>query len=110
MSDRGIPASYRHMQGICNHSFSLINSTGEHHWVKFHLKCQQGIKNLSDAEAEALIGQDRESHQHDLYNAIGQGNFPGWTMATQVMPEADVKRSPTITLISLKYGPIVIIP
>ena len=76
MRDRGIPASYRHMHGFGSHTFSLINSNGERNWVKFHLKCQQGIKNLSNAEAEALIGQDRESHQRDLYNAIEQGNYP----------------------------------
>ena len=64
------------MHGIGSHSFSLIISTGEHHQVKFHLNCQQGIKNLSGAEAEALIGQDRESHQRDLYNAIEEGNPP----------------------------------
>jgi len=61
MSDRGIPASYRHMHGFGSHTFSLINAAGERHWVKFHWRCQQGIKNLTDAEAEALVGQDRES-------------------------------------------------
>ncbi|MFA0327432.1 catalase, partial [Vibrio splendidus] len=66
MSDRGIPATYRHMHGFGSHTFSFINADNERFWVKFHFKSQQGIKNLSDAEAGQLIGNDRESHQRDL--------------------------------------------
>ena len=54
MSDRGIPCSYRHMHGFGSLTFSMINSKNERFWVKFHLVCQQGIKNLTDAEAEAI--------------------------------------------------------
>ena len=94
MSDRGIPASYRHMHGFGSHTFSLISAKGERHWVKFHLKCQQGIRNLSDAEAEALIGKDRETHQKDLFESIEKGDFPRWTFAVQIMPEADATKTP----------------
>ena len=72
MSDRGLPASYRHMHGFGSHTFSFINKDNERFWVKFHLRTMQGIKNLTDAEAEMIIGQDRDSHQRDLYNAIEQ--------------------------------------
>lgn len=89
MSERGIPASYRHMHGFGSHTFSLINAAGERHWVKFHWRCQQGIKNLTDAEAEAIIAKDRESHQRDLYEAIERGDFPKWKLCVQIMPEAD---------------------
>ncbi len=89
MSDRGIPYSYRHMHGFGSHTFSLINAQNERFWVKFHLKTQQGIRNLTDEEAEALVGKDRESHQRDLYENIGNGNFPRWTMYFQIMPEKD---------------------
>lgn len=65
MSDRGIPASYRHMHGFGSHTFSLINEDNERVWVKFHLKTNQGIKNLTDAEAGQIIAGDRESHQRD---------------------------------------------
>ncbi len=92
MSDRGIPASYRTMHGFGSHTFSFINAANERHWVKFHLRSQQGIKNLSDAEAETLIGKDRESHQKDLYEAIEQGNHPKWTLMVQVMPERDASK------------------
>ncbi len=89
MSDRGIPATYRHMHGFGSHTFSFINKDNERSWVKFHFQSQQGIKNLTDAEAETLIGQDRESHQRDLYDSIENGDFPKWTLAVQIMPEAD---------------------
>ncbi|MDR2537360.1 MAG: catalase [Treponema sp.] len=87
MSDRGIPASYRHMHGFGSHTFSMINAKNERVWVKYHFVTQQGIKNLTDQEAEALIGQDRESHQRDLFEAIERGDFPRWTMHIQVMTE-----------------------
>ena len=57
MSDRGIPATFRHMHGFGSHTFSLINAKNERVWVKFHFKTQQGIKNLTDQEAEELVGR-----------------------------------------------------
>jgi len=89
MSDRGIPYSYRHMNGYGSHTFSLINSTNERVWVKFHLKTRQGIRNLTDADAEAIISKDRESHQRDLLDSIEKGEFPKWTVKIQVMTEKD---------------------
>ena len=89
MSDRGIPKSYRHMHGFSSHTYSFINADGERFWVKFHFRTQQGIENLTDAEAEALVGKDRESHQRDLFDAIERGDFPKWTMFVQIMPETD---------------------
>jgi catalase len=94
MSDRGIPASYRHMHGFGSHTFSFINAANERYWVKFHLKTQQGIKNLSDEEAASAVGSNRETHQLDLYGAIQRGEFPKWTFAVQVMPEADADKVP----------------
>ncbi|AXB78904.1 catalase [Novosphingobium sp. P6W] len=91
MSDRGIPRSYRHMHGFGSHTYSFYNEAGERFWVKFHFKTQQGIENLTDSEAGALIAGDRESHQRDLYEAIEGGNFPKWTMFVQIMPEADAE-------------------
>ncbi|WP_044558993.1 catalase [Azospirillum sp. B4] len=91
MSERGIPRSYRHMHGFGSHTFSLINAANERHWVKFHFRCQQGIENLSDAEAETVVGKDRESHQRDLFGSIEAGDFPRWTLAIQIMTEAQAK-------------------
>ncbi len=94
MSDRGIPLSYRHMNGYGSHTFSLINDAGERHWVKFHFKTQQGIKCLADAVAEALIGTDRESHQRDLYESIEKGEFPKWKTQIQIMTDKDAANCP----------------
>ncbi len=94
MSDRGIPASYRHMHGFGSHTFSFINAQNERYWVKFHLRTQQGIKKLTDEPAEAIIGKCRESHQRDLYESIEKKDFPRWTLFVQVMPELDAEKLP----------------
>ncbi|MEH0875542.1 catalase [Pectobacterium cacticida] len=93
-SDRGLPASFRHMHGFGSHTFSFINHANERFWVKFHWLCQQGIKNLMDEEAEALVGKDRESSQRDLFNAIENGDFPRWHLKIQIMPEAEASKVP----------------
>jgi len=93
MSDRGIPYSYRHMHGFGSHTFSLINSKNERIWVKFHFITQQGIRNLTDLEAEKIIGMDRDSHQRDLYESIEEGSFPKWNMKIQLMTEDQANKS-----------------
>ena len=92
MSDRGIPYSYRHMDGFGSHTFSLINDKNERIWVKFHFKTQQGIKCLTDQQAEEVIGKCRESHQRDLLESINKGDFPKWDMKIQVMSEDEAKK------------------
>ena len=87
MSDRGIPASYRHMHGFGSHTYSLINAEGRRVWVKYHWRTHQGILNLSNEEASQIVAHDRESHQRDLFNAIERGDFPRWTLYIQVMTE-----------------------
>jgi len=94
MSDRDIPLSYRHMNGYGSHTFCLVNAAGKRNWVKFHFKTEQGIKCLTDAEAEALVGKDRESHQRDLYESIEKGDFPRWKMQIQIMSENDAANCP----------------
>ncbi|GGA26307.1 MULTISPECIES: catalase [Psychrobacillus] len=94
MSDRGIPATYRNMHGFGSHTFSMINADNERVWVKFHMRSQQPIENLTDQEAEELVGKDRESHQRDLLENIDQGNFPKWKMYIQVMTEEQARNHP----------------
>lgn len=89
MSDRGIPASYRHMHGFGSHTYSFYNEKNERTWVKFHLRTLQGIKNLTDAQAEAIVAKDRESHQRDLFDAIERGEFPKWQFQVQLMTEKE---------------------
>ena len=94
MSDRGIPSSFRNMHGFGSHTFSFINAKNERYWCKFHFRTQQGIKNLTDAEAEAVIGKCRESNQRDLYYGIEKGDFPRWTMFVQIMTEEQATKLP----------------
>lgn len=94
MSDRGIPKSFRHMHGFGSHTFSMINDKNERTWVKFHLTTQQGIENITDQEAEELVGRDRESNQRDLFESIEKGDFPKWTMSIQVMTEEQANEMP----------------
>lgn len=93
-SDRGIPQSYRHMHGFGSHTYSFINSNNERFWVKFHFRCQQGIQNLSDEQAEQLVGKDRESSQRDLFESIEKGDFPRWNLQVQIMPEKEASQVP----------------
>ena len=94
MSDRGIPASYRHMHGFGSHTFSFINAAQERYWVKFHFESQQGIKNLTDAEATKIVGRDRESAQRDLFESIAKNDFPRWKLRVQIMPEKEAETYP----------------
>lgn len=91
MSDRGIPKSYRHMHGFGSHTFSFLNAENQRSWVKFHFRTAQGIQNLTDAEAQDLVGRDRESNQRDLFDSIEKGDFPKWYLKVQIMPEEDAK-------------------
>lgn len=94
MGDRGIPLSFRFMHGFSSHAYSLINKDGDRVWVKFHFRSQQGIKNLTDQEAEKVVGMDRESSQRDLYTAIEKGMYPKWKVYIQVMTEDQAKAMP----------------
>ncbi|HEV7627358.1 MAG TPA: catalase [Streptomyces sp.] len=89
MGDRGIPATYRHMNGYGSHTFQWNNADGEVFWVKYHFKTDQGIQTLTTEEAEALSGKDPDSHQRDLREAIERGEYPSWTVQVQIMPAAD---------------------
>ena len=90
-SDRGIPATYRHMNGYSSHTYSLWNKKGERFWVKWHLKTKQGIKCLTDAEARKIAGEDLDFHRRDLVASIDKGDFPKWDVKVQVMPEKDAE-------------------
>jgi catalase len=87
MSDRGIPRSYRMMEGFGVHTFRLVNEAGETSLVKFHWKPVLGVHGLVWDEAQTLAGVDPDYHRRDLYNAIGAGAFPEWELGVQVMPD-----------------------
>lgn len=93
MSDRGIPDGYRHMHGFGSHTFSMLNAANERVWVKFHWICQQGIRNLTDAQAAAIIAKDRDSSTRDLFNAIERGEYPRWKLCIQVMTQEQARNT-----------------
>ncbi|MFE7193395.1 catalase [Kitasatospora sp. NPDC057541] len=86
MGDRGIPKSYRHMNGYSSHTYLWINAGGERFWVKYHFKTDQGIDFLTQADADRLAGSDPDLHRQDLWEAIEGGNPPSWTLYVQIMP------------------------
>ncbi|MEU5452749.1 MULTISPECIES: catalase [Streptomyces] len=89
MGDRGIPASYRHMNGYGSHTYQWTNAQGEAFFVKYHFKTNQGVRSLSADQAAELVGKDANSHQTDLLQAIERGVNPSWTLYVQVMPAAE---------------------
>ncbi len=92
-SDRGLPRSYRHMNGYGSHTYSFINARNERFWVKFHFKTVQGIETMTGDESAAIIAKDRESHQRDLFESIKKGDFPKWRVMVQIMPEMDAEKT-----------------
>ncbi|MCW2254194.1 catalase [Providencia alcalifaciens] len=94
VSDRGLPRGYRFIHGFGSHTYSFISHDNERFWVKFHFRCQQGIENLMDEEAEAIVGKDRESSQRDLFDAINRGDYPRWNLQIQIMPEKEASTVP----------------
>jgi catalase len=89
MSDRGIPATLRHMHGFGSHTFKWVNAEGDGVWVKYHFKTEQGVKNLSPDVAAKLAGENPDYHTEDLFNAIEKGDFPSWKLYVQIMPLED---------------------
>lgn len=90
-SDRGIPATLRHMNGYGSHTFKWVNKDGEAVWVKYHFISDQGVKGLDPKVADQLAGENPDYHTADLFNAIAKGDYPSWTLKVQIMPIEDAK-------------------
>jgi catalase len=89
MSDRGTPRTWRHMHGFSSDTYMWQNAAGEKFWVKYHFKTEQGIQNMTDAEARAMRAEDLDCHRRDLREAIDRGNYPSWRLEMQIMPYED---------------------
>ncbi|MFI6330180.1 catalase [Micromonospora chersina] len=87
MSDRGIPRSYRTMEGFGVHTFRLVNEAGATVLVKFHWKPKLGVHSLTWEEAQLIGGIDPDFHRRDLYDAIESGAYPEWELGIQVFPD-----------------------
>ncbi len=90
-SDRGTPATYRHMNGYSSHTFKWYTDKGEYFWVQYHFKTDQGIKNLTRQEAVRICGEDPDHATRDLYAAIGRGEYPSWTLQVQILTPEQAK-------------------
>lgn len=93
MGDRGIPKTWREMNGYSSHTYMLVNADGEKFWVKFHFHTDQGDGNAhyTQDEADKMAGQDGDVHRRDLFDNIAKGNPPSWTLKWQIMPFEDAK-------------------
>ncbi|MGB2987884.1 MAG: catalase [Phycisphaerae bacterium] len=90
-SDRGTPKTYRHMNGYSSHTFKWYNAKGEHFWVQYHFKAEQGIQNLTREEATRLAGENPDHATHDLFDSIKHGEYPAWRVCVQVMTPEQAK-------------------
>ncbi|RUO32135.1 catalase [Aliidiomarina sedimenti] len=86
MGDRGIPKTWRHMNGYGSHTYMWVNANGEKFWVKYHFHTDQGVENLTEEEAGRIAGEESDYHTKDLYEAIDSGDCPSWTLHVQIMP------------------------
>jgi len=86
MGDRGLPASYREMNGYGSHTYKWVNAAGEQFWVKYHFKADAGVKNMTADAASHMVAQDTDYLQNDLFDAIAAGDFPSWTLYVQILP------------------------
>ncbi|ODT84124.1 MAG: catalase [Pelagibacterium sp. SCN 64-44] len=91
MGERGLPRTWRHMNGYGSHTYMWVNARGEKFWVKYHFHTRQSMKFFSNEEASAMAGSDADFHRRDLFDAIERGEHPSWILSVQVMPYADAK-------------------
>ena len=94
MSDRGIPRSYRFMEGFGVHTFRMVNKEGKSTFVKFHWKPKLGMQSVVWNEAVKINGADADFHRRDLWNAIKKGDFPEWELGIQILDEKFIKKFP----------------
>ncbi|WP_100012747.1 catalase [Lentibacillus sediminis] len=90
-SDRGIPATLRHMNGYGSHTYKWVNEEGEAFWVKYHFVSDQGVKGLDPELADKIAGENPDYHREELFNAIEEGDYPSWTLYAQIIPFEDYK-------------------
>jgi catalase len=110
MSDRGIPRSYRMMQGFGVHTFRLVNEQGESVFCKFHWKPLLGTHSLVWDEAVKIAGADSDFHRRDLWEAIEAGEFPEWELGLQIFSEEQAESFSFDVLDSTKIVPEELVP
>lgn len=88
-SERGISDGYRHMDGFSAHTYKWVNAKGEPFLVKYHIKADAGVKNLSPAQVKEIEQRTKDYHTEDLFNHLASGKVASWTFFIQAMPEAE---------------------
>ncbi|KAJ2415591.1 catalase A [Coemansia sp. RSA 2530] len=96
-TNRGTPDGFRHMHGYSSHTLKLVSADGSFHYVKWHFRTDQGIKNLTAKQAAELSGTNPDYATQDLFEAIERGDFPSWTVSIQIFTEKEAMK--------LKYNP-----
>lgn len=91
MGDRGLPRTWRHMNGYGSHTYMWVNAAGERFWVKYHFHTHQGMEFFTNEEAMSMAGKDADYHRRDLFEAIARRDFPSWTLSVQLMPYEDAR-------------------
>jgi catalase len=84
---RGIPASYRTMQGFGVNTYKWLNEAGESLLVKYHWIPKLGVRSWTEADAAVQQGRELGVHTKDLYEAIEAGDFPAWELRVQTMSD-----------------------
>lgn len=107
MSDRGIPRSWRHMNGYGSHTLGFWNANGERYWVKWHFKTDQGIQCVTNEEASTL---SPHGAQQDLVDAIERGDCPSWTVKLQILTEETARSFPVNPFDLTKVWPHDLVP
>jgi catalase len=110
MSDRGIPRSYRMMQGFGVHTFRFVNADGESRFVKFHWNPVLGTHSLAWDEAVKISGADPDFHRRDLWEAIEAGAFPEYELGIQVFTEQEAEGFSFDVLDATKIVPEELVP
>ncbi|USQ75931.1 catalase [Ornithinimicrobium cryptoxanthini] len=91
MGPRGLPRSWREMNGYSSHAYMWVNEEGEKFWVMYHFLSDQGVHNMSNEDATTLAGVDGDFHRRDLFDAIENEEFPSWRLEVQIMPYEEAK-------------------
>ena len=91
MGQRGLPRTWRNMNGYGSHTYMWVNAAGEKFWVKYHFHTEQGMEFFTNEEAAAMAGSDADFHRRDLFEAIARGDHPSWILSVQIMPYEEAR-------------------
>lgn len=90
-SDRGTPASLRHMNAYSGHTYKFTTADGGFKYIKVHVKTNQGVKNFTAEESERIAGENPDFLIQDMFEAIERGDYPTWTVYVQVMDPSEAE-------------------